>query len=77
MIYMYTPPKKKLLAFSFANFEMTIGSPEKAYVLWTDQKSYSPIFELTCAIYHMQYITCKGELHANVKLHFLKFKLNK
>ena len=43
----YTPQKMFLLAFSFANFETTRGSREKAKISTTlPKKSYSSIFKI-------------------------------
>ena len=56
--------KKKLIACSFAYFEMTRWSTEKAYN-YPDQKSYSPIFKI---------FTCKNEefhFWASVVLHYI------
>ena len=57
----YIRPKKKLLAFSFANFKITRWSTGKQWssleyptnllkVNYTGQNIFSPIFEPTCAI---------------------------
>ncbi len=43
--YLYTHQKKKLIACSFAYFEMTRWCTGKAHN-YTDQKSYSPIFKI-------------------------------
>ncbi len=47
-LLIYTPQKKKLLACSFANFEMTRWSTGKAYVSFLSQLSSSINFQMVC-----------------------------
>ena len=92
--YRCTPPspqKKKLLAFSFANFEMTRRTTE---ITTLTKKSYSPIFKISswtmeeflfltcvCKVWHIEFITmhtwCQSQLgfHGKLIIFHLSFPL--